>query len=544
LADLPTTSTNGVTGTWSPAMNNLATTTYTFTPTAGQCTVTPASMTIIVNPNITPTFTAIAPICSGSVSPVLSTTSNNLITGTWSPATVSNVASATYTFTPTVGQCALPTTLDVTIIPNVIPIFDPVADVCYNSAAPSLPTTSNNGITGTWNPATVSNTTSTTYTFTPTAGICATPTTLNINVTTIVPSFVSISPICVNATAPTLSTTSNNGITGIWNPSTVSNTTSGIYTFTPDAGQCATTATLNVTVNPIVTPSFTPIAAICFGAVSPVLPLTSTNGITGTWNPATVSNTTSGIYNFTPNPGECAIATNLSITVNPTVTPTFTAIAPICSGSISPVLPTTSINLVTGTWSPATVSNTNSGTYTFTPTAGQCALSTTMSITVYQSPTGFTVKTTDVFNDTPNGIIEISNPISGLAPYQYSVNNSSFTTNTSYTNLTPGNYTITIQDTNGCQFSKTTTINSICVFPNAITPNGDTFNDTLNLNGCDVVKLELYNRYGVEVNKYNNYTDQWNGTNNNGESLPDGTYFYIAEIKDGTSKTGWVFVTR
>jgi gliding motility-associated-like protein len=59
-----------------------------------------------------------------------------------------------------------------------------------------------------------------------------------------------------------------------------------------------------------------------------------------------------------------------------------------------------------------------------------------------------------------------------------------------------------------------------------------------------VVKLELYNRYGVEVNKYNNYTDQWNGTNNNGESLPDGTYFYIAEIKDGTSKTGWVFVTR
>jgi gliding motility-associated-like protein len=167
-----------------------------------------------------------------------------------------------------------------------------------------------------------------------------------------------------------------------------------------------------------------------------------------------------------------------------------------------------------------------------------------MSITVYQSPTGFTVKTTDVFNDTPNGIIEISNPIGGLAPYQYSINNSSFTTNTSYTNLAPGNYTITVQDKNGCQFSKMSTVNSICVFPNAITPNGDTFNDTLNLNGCDVVKLELYNRYGVEVNKYNNYTDQWNGTNNNGESLPDGTYFYIAEIKDGTSKTGWVFVTR
>ena len=34
---LPTTSTNGVSGTWSPAINNTATTSYTFTPSAGQC---------------------------------------------------------------------------------------------------------------------------------------------------------------------------------------------------------------------------------------------------------------------------------------------------------------------------------------------------------------------------------------------------------------------------------------------------------------------------------------------------------------------------
>ena len=45
---LPTTSTNGINGTWSPAVNNTATTTYTFTPTAGQCAST-AAMTVIVN---------------------------------------------------------------------------------------------------------------------------------------------------------------------------------------------------------------------------------------------------------------------------------------------------------------------------------------------------------------------------------------------------------------------------------------------------------------------------------------------------------------
>jgi gliding motility-associated-like protein len=525
-------------------MNNTVTTTYTFTPTLGQCTVNPVTMTIVVNPNVTPTFTAIAPICSGSASPILPITSNNSITGTWNPSTVSNIASATYTFTPTAGQCALPTTLDVTITPKTIPLFNPIADVCYGSYAPSLPSSSTNGITGTWNPATVSNTVTTTYTFTPTAGICATTATLSINVNTIIPSFNAVAPICANTTAPILSSPSTNGITGIWNPTTVSNTTSGIYTFTPDSGQCATTAILNITVNPILIPSFTNIAPLCSGTTSPVLPLTSNNGIVGTWSPATVSNTTSGIYSFTPNLGECATGTTLNVTVNPTVTPNFTAITPICSGSTRPVLPAISNNSVTGAWNPAIVSNTLSGIYTFTPTVGQCALITTLSVTVYQSPTAITLKTTDVVNDSPDGIIEIVNVTSGLSPYQYSVNNSSFTTNTTYNNLSSGNYTVTVRDSNGCEFSKVTTINSICLFPNAISPNNDTYNDTFNLKGCGVAKLQLFNRYGREVKSYTNYSDQWDGTNSKGESLPDGTYFYVAEIADGTSKSGWVFIAR
>jgi gliding motility-associated-like protein len=434
--------------------------------------------------------------------------------------------------------------LDVTITPKTIPLFNPIADVCYGSSAPSLPSSSTNGITGTWNPATVSNTASATYTFTPTAGICASTASLIINVNTITPSFNAVAPICTNAAAPILSSPSTNGITGTWNPATVSNTASGIYNFTPDAGQCATIATLTVTVNPILTPSFTAIAPICFGAISPILPLTSNNGITGTWNPTTVSNTISGIYNFTPNVGECAIATSLSVTVNPTVTPNFNAIAPICSGSTKPILPTTSTNLITGTWSPATVSNTATGIYTFTPTTGQCALTTTLSVTVYSSPTAITLKTTDVINDSPDGIIEIIGVTSGVSPYQYSINNSSFTTITTYSNLAPGNYTVTVRDFNGCEFNKVIAISSICMFPNAITPNNDTYNDTFNLKGCGIAILKLFNRYGREVKSYTNYSDQWDGTNSKGESLPDGTYFYVAEITDGTSKSGWVYISR
>src|SRR6185295_3969522 len=95
-----------ITGSWSPALNNTATTTYTFTPTVGQCATT-ATLTITVNPNIPPTFNPVAPICSGTVLSPLPTSSTNAtpITGTWSPA-LNNTATTTYIFTPTAGQCA------------------------------------------------------------------------------------------------------------------------------------------------------------------------------------------------------------------------------------------------------------------------------------------------------------------------------------------------------------------------------------------------------------------------------------------------------
>lgn len=45
---LPSQSTNGISGNWAPAMNNTATTTYTFTPGAGQC-ANPTTITVEVN---------------------------------------------------------------------------------------------------------------------------------------------------------------------------------------------------------------------------------------------------------------------------------------------------------------------------------------------------------------------------------------------------------------------------------------------------------------------------------------------------------------
>ncbi|NMH27781.1 lamin tail domain-containing protein, partial [Flavobacterium silvaticum] len=75
---------------------------------------------------------------------------------------------------------------------------------------------------------------------------------------------------------------------------------------------------------------------LCNGSTAPVLNNISPNGITGSWSPATVSNTTSGNYVFTPDAGQCASPVTLSVTVTNSIVPDFAAIPPFCSGSSVP----------------------------------------------------------------------------------------------------------------------------------------------------------------------------------------------------------------
>src|SRR5204863_155714 len=180
-------------------------------------------MDIVITNQITPTFTQIGPLCQNSTAPALPATSSNNITGVWSPATIntSTAGTTTYTFTPTAGQCAAIATMDIVITNQITPVFTQVGPLCQNSAAPALPATSNNNITGVWSPATINTSTAgtTTYTFTPTAGQCATIATMDIVITNqITPAFTQVGPLCQNSTAPVLPATSNNNITGTWSP--------------------------------------------------------------------------------------------------------------------------------------------------------------------------------------------------------------------------------------------------------------------------------------------------------------------------------------
>ena len=82
----------------------------------------------------------------------------------------------------------------------------------------------------------------------------------------------------------------------------------------------------------------------------------------------------------------CSSTFNVTVnTAGTTVTPVFNAIAPICAGDVLAPLPTISLNGITGTWAPA-LNNTATTTYTFTPAAGQCAGTATLTITVNPKP--------------------------------------------------------------------------------------------------------------------------------------------------------------
>ena len=205
------------------------TSTITYTNSDG-CS---ATFNITITPNVTPTFSSVGPFCSGATINALPTTSNEGITGTWSPV-LDNTATTTYTFTPTAGQCATTTTLTITITPNVTPTFSSVGPFCSGATINALPTTSNEGITGTWSPV-LDNTATTTYTFTPTAGQCATiaQTTIIINSTPTVS--VTCSNICIGSTTTVSATTSPVGVYSfVWtvpsgpNPGNVNSFVTGI----------------------------------------------------------------------------------------------------------------------------------------------------------------------------------------------------------------------------------------------------------------------------------------------------------------------------
>ena len=81
---------------------------------------------------------------------------------------------------------------------------------------------------------------------------------------------------------------------------------------------------------------------------------------------------------------------------------------------------------------------------------------------------------------------------------------------------------------------------------NIFAPNGDGKNETLIVPGLENYpgsQQLIYNRWGNEVYKSNNYKNDWDGSR-----LNEGTYYYVLNRRESTGKItllkGWVFLKR
>ena len=246
--------------------------------------------------------------------------------------------------------------------------------------------------------------------------------------------------------------------------------------------------------------------------------------------------------------GTCNTILNNAITVivNQIVTPTFnfgTAITNCYGVSAQIILPLTSSNSINGIWSPSTINNAILGdtVYTFTPNNGQCATTTLLTVTVNALPE-FTISSgcdgTDyilsiVQNSTSNSIFTWYNSLHEI------IGTDSFVIITD-----EDDYSVVVR-TNNCNLEQQITVsNSYCGIQKGISPNNDNLNDNFELSNLSVKELQIYNRYGMEVYSKMNYTNEWGGKANNGNELPDGTYYYVIHFNNGKIKTGWIYINR
>jgi gliding motility-associated-like protein len=180
------------------------------------------------------------------------------------------------------------------------------------------------------------------------------------------------------------------------------------------------------------------------------------------------------------------------------------------------------------------------------------------------APTGLACYETAVFNNTTcvwdvtgsptvinissgcNGVdFELSASLITNATYEwYDFNGNLIGSDSSVIITTEGTYEVQVS-LNGCVASEFVTINNIfCSIPKGVSPNGDGLNDTWDLSNLNVQKVQIFNRYGVEIYTKDNYLKDWDGKSMNGNELPSATYYYVLSFSNGTVKTGWVYLNR
>ncbi len=388
---------NGINGNWSgPGVSNNVfvptglngTIALTFSPDVGQCAITMVD-SIEIQDVVTITINGLPGSICESNSPIDLPTQQSGISGNWSGTGVTNNnfnpsglnGMHTLTFTPNMGQCALPTMADILVEPSITIFITGIPDsLCQINSPIPLPTIQS-GINGDWSGPGVSNNTFNPeelnghiiLTFTPEADICALPTAANI---TVIQNTYTISgiPLSVCETDPPVQLPPvQSGITGNWtgpgviansfNPTGQSGNVS--ITFTPDEGQCTIASSSILNVTDVIVPVITGIPPIlCKNNEAISLPVLQ-SGISGQWSGPGINNNTFNpdnfngpvLFVFTPDTNQCAGNATFEIMVETVIVPDITGMPSNICGTDFPITLNTNQNGINGYWTGPGVMN-------------------------------------------------------------------------------------------------------------------------------------------------------------------------------------------
>ena len=115
--------------------------------------------------------------------------------------------------------------------------------------------------------------------------------------------------------------------------------------------------------------------------------------------------------------------------------------------------------------------------------------------------------------------------------YIFSIDGINYQESPLFTNLSAGEYTISVKDKNGCLPTPSKTI-YVLDYPKYFTPNGDGINDTWlikNINMKPNSTISIFDRFGKLLKQLDSSSTGWNGTYN-GINAPAADYWFVLTL--------------
>ena len=188
--------------------------------------------------------------------------------------------------------------------------------------------------------------------------------------------------------------------------------------------------------------------------------------------------------------------------------------------------------------------------------------------TIEETPVVIDVLSNDALGDIPTTIISVDGLSTQGGTVQINDNNTPGDPSDDFVDFVPASgfrgtdtFTYTIEDSDGEQSTATVTVvvdlapNTLVIYK-GFSPNGDGSNDQWIIDGILSFPnnhVQVFNRWGNLVFKEDGYDNQskvWFGQSNQGfvigdNILPDGTYFYMVDLGDGSeAHSGYVMLKR